>query len=74
MISYEPLWQTMKEKGITTYTLRVKIGFSAGTLDRLKQNRYVSTHTIDNLCNLLDCDVQDVMIHLRDNTGQGGKA
>lgn len=66
MISYAPLWETMKQKGISTYTLRVKMGFSPGTLTQLKNNRYVSTHTIDTLCNLIDCDVQDVMLQIRD--------
>ena len=61
MISYEPLWKTMKEKGVSTYTLRVKMGFSAGTLGSLKHNRHVSTHTLQILCTLLDCSVQDVV-------------
>lgn len=67
MISYAPLWETMKRKKISTYTLRVKLGFSPGTLTQLKNNRHVSTHTIDTLCNLLDCDVQEVVEHIRDN-------
>lgn len=61
MISFQPLWQTMKEKGVSTYTLRVKMGFSPGTLTQLKNNRHVSTHTLQTLCNLLDCRVQDVV-------------
>ena len=67
MISYAPLWETMKRKGVTTYTLRVKMGFSPGTLTQLQHGRHVSTHTIDVLCGLLDCDVQDVMCRARDN-------
>ena len=66
MISYSPLWETLKCKGLSTYTLRRKMNVSAGTIDRLKQNKYVSTHTIDVLCNLIDCDVQDVMCQIRD--------
>ena len=61
MISYAPLWKTMKEKGVSTYTLRVKRGFSPGTLTQLKRNRHVSTHTLQILCTLLDCGVQDVV-------------
>jgi len=66
MISFNPLWETMKKKGISTYTLRVKWGFSPGTLTQLKNNRHVSTHTINTLCNLLDCDVEDVLCQIRD--------
>lgn len=61
MISYEPLWETMKEKGVSTYTLRVKMGFAAATLGSLKHNRHVSTHTLQKLCNLLDCRVEEII-------------
>lgn len=66
MISYAPLWETMKRKGISTYTLRVKMGFSPGTLTQLKKNRHVSTHTLNVLCNLLDCDIEEVVEQIRD--------
>lgn len=66
MISYAPLWETLKAKGMSTYTLRRKMNVSSGTVDRLKHNRHVSTHTIDMLCNLIDCDVQDIMVQIRD--------
>lgn len=66
MISYAPLWETMKRKGISTYTLRVKMGFSPGTLTQLKKNRHVSTHTLNVLCNLLDCDIEEVVCQIRD--------
>ncbi len=67
MISYEKLWQTMKEKGITQYSLIKNYHVSAGQLSRLRNNSYVSTHTIDMLCNILDCEVEDVMIHISDS-------
>ncbi|MFV0401237.1 MAG: helix-turn-helix domain-containing protein [Oscillospiraceae bacterium] len=66
MITYDPLWKTMKEKGITTYTLRRKWNISGGTIDRLRKNQHISTYTIDILCNLIDCDVEDVMKQIRD--------
>ncbi len=64
MISYEPLWETMKRKGVTTYTLIKQYGFSKGTLDSLKQGRNISTATLDDLCDILDCDVGDVLRHI----------
>ena len=56
----------MKKKGITQYTLIKKYRISAGQLSRLRDNSYVSTHTIDVLCNILDCNVEDIMTHTPD--------
>lgn len=66
MIAYDPLWLTMKEKGVSQYRLIKSYGFSSGQLGRLKNNSYVSTHTIDILCNILDCRVEDIMVFRRD--------
>lgn len=66
MISYEPLWNTMKQRGISTYLLIKDYGFSRGTLDSLKQGRNVTISTIDMLCNILSCDVEDIMQHIPD--------
>lgn len=64
MIVYDPLWSTMKRKGITTYALIQKYSFSRGTLDSLKQNRNISTATLNDLCNILSCRVEDVLLHV----------
>lgn len=61
MISYEPLWETLKKKGISTYVLIKDYAFSRGTLDSLKQNRNISTATLNDICNMLDCDISDVI-------------
>lgn len=61
MIIYEKLWSTMKEKGITQYTLIKKFHISPGQITRLKRNESVSTHTIDMFCEILDCQVEDIM-------------
>ena len=66
MISYDPLWETMKRKGFTTYTLIKNYSFSRGTLDSLKQNRNISTATLNDLCRILSCRVEDVLIYLPD--------
>lgn len=65
MISYEKLWSTMKEKGISQYSLIKNYHISAGQLSRLRNNSYVSTHTIDVLCNILNCDIEDIMSHIK---------
>ena len=66
VITYDPLWDTMKQKGISTYTLIKDYSFSRGTLDSLKQNRNISTATLNDLCNILECEVQDVLRHIPD--------
>ena len=66
MISYEPLWVTMKQKGITTYRLIKDYSFSRGTLDSLKHNRNISTATLNDLCTILSCEVEDVIKFIPD--------
>ena len=61
LISYEPLWNTMKKNGASTYTLQVKGGISSSTIRRLKAGESVSTATIDALCQILHCPVQDII-------------
>lgn len=64
MISYAPLWETMKRKGATTYTLQVKGEISSSTVRRLKAGESVSTNTLDALCALFDCDLSDILRYL----------
>lgn len=66
MIRYTPLWKTMAEKKMTTYTLRVKHGMSHATVQRLQANMPVSTHTLNKLCAILDCSLGDVAEYVRD--------
>ena len=61
MISYEPLFRTMKEKGVTSYRLG-KLGFPLSNFYAMKHGDNVSTHTINQLCRLLNCRVQDVYL------------
>lgn len=67
MIKYERLWQTMKEKGITQYDLYTTYHINRSQLDRLRHNKNVEVNTIDRLCNLLHCRVEDVMEHFQDD-------
>ena len=66
MISYAPLWETMKRCGATTYTLQVKGHISSSTIRRLKANDSVSTNTLDALCTILDCRLQDIIEYVPD--------
>ena len=68
MISYDKLWQTMKEKGVTQYALIKKYNISPGQITRLKRNESVSTHTIEMFCKILNCQVGDIMEYIPDKT------
>lgn len=67
MISYVKLWKTMKEKGVTQYTLIKNYRISPSQITRLKRNEYVSTHTIEVFCKILDCRVEDIMEYIPDD-------
>ena len=66
MISYDNLWNVMKEKGISQYALIKRYHISPGQITRLKRNESVSTHTIDMFCRILNCDVADIMKYIPD--------
>ena len=61
MVSYDPLWKTMKAKGITTYTLIYKLGFSAYTITNLRRNKSITMNTLEKLCAALDCTPNDIV-------------
>ena len=63
MIVYDRLWQTMKSRGITQYTLIKTYHVSPAQITRMKRNESVSTHTIDMFCTILQCNVEDIMEH-----------
>lgn len=66
MIIYDKLWKTMKEKGISQYKLLNEYKISSGQLDRLRKNSGVSTNTLDNLCKILDCRLEDIAEYIPD--------
>jgi DNA-binding Xre family transcriptional regulator len=66
MISYERLWKTMEERGVTQYALIKRYHISPGQITRLKRNESVSTHTIDMFCKILNCEVEDIMKYIPD--------
>ena len=67
MITYERLWETMKSKGLTQYTLIKQYHISPAQITRLKRNESVSTHTIDTFCKILDCNIEDIMEYRKEN-------
>lgn len=61
MISYQPLWKTMKDRGVTTYTLIYKHGISAYTVTNLRRNKSITMNTMERLCKILHCTANDVV-------------
>lgn len=66
MISYAPLYRTMKEKGVTTYKLIKDYNVSRSLLDRLKHDKPISTVTLNDLCKILSCKVEDVIVYIEE--------
>lgn len=60
MISFEPLWITMKQRNISQYKLIKDYQISTGQLDRLRKNQNVNTYTLNQLCKILECRLEDI--------------
>lgn len=67
MISYEKLWKTMKERGISQYDLYTHYGVRHSLLDKLRHNRNIEIYTLDHLCSILDCSFDDIVEHIPDS-------
>jgi len=66
VIVYDCLWKTMAQKNISTYQLINKYHFSKGQIDRLKNNANVEMITINSLCKVLQCKVEDIVEYIED--------
>ena len=66
MIKYDRLWKTMAKKGISQYDLYTHYNVNRSQLNRLRKNQNVEVNTIDKLCNILQCNVEDIMEHFPD--------
>ena len=64
MISYKPFWDTLRESQQTTYTLIKNHRISSSTIDKLRNNKPMNTTTINDLCRILQCNVEDIMEYI----------
>ena len=67
MISYEPLWKTMEQKGITTYAVINRYGINPRTIHNLKHNKSITMFTLEKLCMILKCQADEIVRFLPDN-------
>lgn len=65
MITYEPFWQTLQSSQETTYTLIKNHNLSSATIDRLRNNKPLSTTTLDDLCRILNCKIEDIILYTK---------
>ncbi|MBQ9880040.1 MAG: helix-turn-helix domain-containing protein [Clostridia bacterium] len=66
MISYEPFWRTVRERGESTYSLITKHGISSATIDRIRKGSGITTQKLNDLCRILHCRVSDVIEYVED--------
>jgi DNA-binding Xre family transcriptional regulator len=66
MIIYDKLWKKMQEQSVSQYRLHAE-GISNSTLTRLRRNEPISTETIDKLCRILQCNVENIMEYKEDS-------
>ena len=64
MIVYERFWNTLKQSSQTTYTLITKYHISSSTIDKLRNNKPLTTTTLNDLCRILRCQVEDIMEYI----------
>ena len=60
MIKFDRLWDTMEKKNISTYYLREKCGIDSKTVRRLRANDNIETKTLDKICSVLKCRLEDI--------------
>lgn len=60
MIDYSPFWNTLKNSNESTYTLINRHRISSSTIDKLRKNKPLNTTTLNDLCRIFDCEIQDI--------------
>lgn len=66
MIVYTPLWKTLKEKNISTYKLEHSYGLSKSMIHKLKHNQSITMTTLNQLCKMLNCGIEDIAVYIDD--------
>lgn len=70
MLVYRPFWETLKQSSETTYTLIKNHHLSSSTIDKLRRNKPVTTTTLNDLCRILNCRIEDIIEYLPSDDDQ----
>ena len=70
MIDYSPFWNTLKSSSESTYTLITHHHISSSTIDKLRKNKPLTTTTINDLCRILDCRIEDIAQYIPSDSDQ----
>lgn len=70
MISYEPFWETLKNSPETTYSLITKHHISSATIDKLRKNKPMNTTTLNDLCRILNCKLENIAQYIPSENDQ----
>lgn len=74
MIKYDRLWKTMKERQISQYDLYTYYEISKSLLDRFRKNENIEIYTLDRICTILDCNIEDIVEHIPDSEAEDASA
>ena len=70
MIDYSPFWDTLKRSDESTYSLIHKHHLSSATIDKLRKNKPMNTTTLNDLCRIFECQIQDICIYIPSDSDQ----
>ena len=70
MIIYDKFWETLKNSKESTYTLIKDYRISSSTLDKLRKNKPINTTTLNDLCRILECKVEDIITYVPSENDQ----
>ena len=70
MIDYSPFWNTLKNSNESTYTLINKYHISSATIDKLRKNKPMNTTTLNDLCRIFDCKLEEIAQYIPSDTDQ----
>ena len=70
MIDYSPFWNTLRNSNETTYTLINNHHISSAIIDKLRNNKPMNTTTLNDLCRILNCNIEDIVQYIPSDTDQ----
>ena len=70
MIDYSPFWHTLKSSPESTYTLINHHHISSSTIDKLRKNKPLNTTTLNDLCRILNCKIENICVYLPSDNDQ----